>query len=93
MAKGKRMNDTQQLAEAVGKAVVAELAATVREPLLTDRLWTAQNCADYLCVSRSDFYRIAANPTFPEAAVNLNRGGKLAVRRWKPKDVMRWRGC
>lgn len=82
-----------QLAETV-KAIVAEIAPVLRDAMPIDmRLWDVDRCAEYFGVSPDHFRKfIASRPNFPTPALDLNCGGKKRSLRWRPRDVMKWRG-
>jgi len=65
-----------------------QIAATERTPLPTEsRLWTPDDCAEYLGVARWTFVnRTSKQPTFPKPKVELSR----RMRRWSPDDVKDW---
>jgi hypothetical protein len=96
------MNEQAQITEVVQtaqiagivKAVVSEIVPALRESIPADmKLWDAQTCAEYFGVSCDYFYKhISASTTFPAPAVDLNKGGKKRKQRWRPREVMRWRG-
>lgn len=50
---------------------------------MTDALWTVQDIADYLRISKRSAYNIVANPGFPQAV-------RIGQPRWYQSEVEAW---
>lgn len=89
----------QDVLEAVVKNAVAEaLARSSKTPQPSapeakpkERLWSADDIAEYLGVSpRQVSERYAARPTFPAPICLPTEEGTNRTRRWLPADIKQW---
>ena len=74
------------------QALVEALRDAVPRVPLNQALWSADDVADYLRVSRRTVTeRYACRPDFPEP-IRLPSDGKRGHLRWRARDVIKWVG-
>jgi len=63
--------------------ILSEILAEIKRQNTNHRLWSAQDIADYIGLSKSSAYaRVICQPGFPKP---IKLGG--ISRRWKPSEV------
>lgn len=79
--------------EAIAPEMIDRLAAAIATRLavpLEQRLWTAQDCADYLSVTLRYFQeQIAVVPSFPDAQRRPTLKGRMTPR-YVASEVIAW---
>lgn len=81
--------------QAIDEEQINQLATTIAHRMhimqTNEPLWDAQDCADYMKVSRRHFVdRIANSPGFPKRVQLPTAEGRRGHPRWFAKEVEAW---
>lgn len=81
--------------QAIDEEQINHLATTIAHQMRTmqtdEPLWDAQDCANYMKVSRRHFVdRIANSPGFPKRVQLPTAEGRRGHPRWFAKEVVKW---